>query len=110
MLLNMRRFNYRFVLGSVGLVLAIEAFFMILSAFIGHYYKEDVVSSIYISAAITLLSGLLLLFFGRKEVIYQIISPKRSLYYRYHGVVNVSTLWHLPYIISDAIPSFANAF
>ena len=61
------RFNYRFVFSSVGLVLMIEAFFMLFSAFIGIYYKENVVNSIFISAAITFISGLLLLIIGRKK-------------------------------------------
>ena len=107
----MRRFNYRFVLGSVGLVLTIEAIFMILSAFIGHYYKEDVVSSIYISAIITFLSGLLFLFLGRKRRQQANNITKREVY------ITVTMVWlmlalfgTLPYIISDAIPSFANAF
>ncbi len=111
MLFIMRRFNYRFVLGSVGLVLTIEAFFMILSAFIGHYYKEDVVTSIYISAFITFLSGLLFLFLGRKRNNQSKNISKREVY------ITVTMVWlmlalfgTLPYIISDSIPSFANAF
>src|SRR5690554_5969193 len=111
MLFIMRRFNYRFVLGSVGLVLTIEAFFMILSAFIGHYYKEDVVISIYISAFITFLSGLLFLFLGRKRNNQSKNISKREVY------ITVTMVWlmlalfgTLPYIISDSIPSFTDAF
>lgn len=107
----MRRFNYRFVLGSVGLVLTIEAIFMTLSAFIGHYYKEDVVSSIYISALITFLSGLLFLFLGRKRRQQANNVTKREVYITVTMVWLMLTLFGtLPYIISDAIPSFANAF
>src|SRR5690554_1692516 len=111
MLFIMRRFNYRFVLGSVGLVLTIEAFFMILSAFIGHYYKEDVVTSIYISAFITFLSGLLFLFLGRKRNNQSKNITKREVY------ITVTMVWimlalfgTLPYLLSGAIPSFTNAF
>lgn len=107
----MRRFNYRFVLSSVGLVLMIEAFFMLLSAFIGIYYKENVVNSIYISTIITFASGLLLFLAGRNKRNHTGNITKREVY------ITVTTVWlmlalfgTLPYLISDAIPSFTNAF
>lgn len=107
----MRRFNYQFVLSSVGIVLIIEAFFMLLSALVGEYFQEDVVRSIYISAIITFLSGFLLLFSGRKRRKQTKNISKREVY------ITVTMVWlmlalfgTLPYIISDAIPSFANAF
>lgn len=105
------RFNYRFVFSSVGLVLMIEAFFMLFSAFIGIYYKENVVNSIFISAAITFISGLLLLIIGRKKRNQTKNITKREVY------ITVTSVWimlalfgTLPYLISDAIPSFTNAF
>ena len=107
----MRRFNYRFVLSSVGLVLSIEAFFMLLSAFIGEFYKEDVVNNIYISSLITFLSGLLLILFGKNRNNLTNNITKREVY------ITVTMVWlmlalfgTLPYILSDAIPSFANAY
>ncbi|HLW06942.1 MAG TPA: potassium transporter TrkG, partial [Marinilabiliaceae bacterium] len=107
----MIRFNYRFVLSSVGLVLMIEAFFMLLSAFIGIYYKENVVNSIFTSTIITLVSGLILLFVGRKKRNHTKNITKREVY------ITVTMVWimlalfgTLPYLISDAIPSFTNAF
>ena len=67
----MRRFNYRFVLNSIGLLLMIEAIFMFFSAFVGEYFNETAVTSIYHSALITFLSGALFTFLmlvGRLEV------------------------------------------
>ncbi len=63
---NMRRFNYRFVLNSIGLLM-IEAIFMLFSAFVGEYFNETAVTSIYYSTLITFLSGTLFTFLGRRE-------------------------------------------
>ena len=107
----MRRFNYRFVLGGISLVLIIESFFMLLAGLAGLAYREDVANSIFISALITLLSGLLFLLLGRKRKIHNLNITKREVY------ITVTMTWimlslfgTLPYIISDSIPSFTNAF
>ena len=46
----MRKFNYRFVLSNVGILLMIEALFMLFSALIGELYREEARQAIYLSA------------------------------------------------------------
>lgn len=105
------RFNFRFVLNCVGLLLVTEAVFMLFSAFVGEYYNETAVRSIYLSALITLSSGLLLYFTGRTRQRMAGSITKREVY------LTVTLSWlmmalfgTLPYLISGAIPSFTNAF
>jgi trk system potassium uptake protein TrkH len=107
----MRRFNYRFVLNSIGLLLMIEALFMLFSAFVGEYYNDNAVTSIYTSSAITFLTGALLAFLGRKRNRKGGNISKREVY------LTVTMAWlmlalfgTLPFMLSGAIPSFTNAF
>lgn len=107
----MRRFNHRIVLSSIGILLMIEAFFMLLSAFVGEYYQERAVQSIYLSCIITFLSGALSLFLGRKKKQPSGHITKREVYF------TVTLAWlmlalagTLPFMLSGAIPSFTNAF
>lgn len=107
----MRRFNYRFVLSSIGIVLLIEAVLMILCALIGEYYSESAVTSIYTSSLITSLSGITFMFLGRNKKKQTGNITKREVY------ITVTMVWLMlalfgtfPYILSGAIPSFTNAF
>lgn len=107
----MRRFNYRFVLSSIGLLLMIEALFMLFSAFVGEYFRERAVTSIYQSTLITFLSGALFTFLGRKRNRKRGSISKREVY------LTVTLSWlilalfgTLPFQLSGAIPSFTNAF
>ena len=63
----MQRFNYQFAFNTVGLLLIIEAVFMLFSAFVGEYFNETAVRSIYLSALISFFSGALLSFHGRRR-------------------------------------------
>lgn len=107
----MQRFNYRFVLSSVGIVLLIEAVFMLFSAFVGEYFNEAAIKSIYISSIITSLTGAVFMFLGRKRKKQTGNITKREVY------ITVTMVWLMlalygtfPYLLSGAIPSFSNAF
>ena len=107
----MKRFNYRFALSSVGLVLIIEAFFMLFSALLGQYYKEDAASGIFLSSFITFVSGAVLMFASRSKNKQTKDITKREVYFTVTMVWIILALFGtLPYISSGAIPSFTNAF
>ena len=89
----------------------IEAVFMLFSALMGECYRETAVSSIYLSAAITVTSGAVLVFLGRKRRDQSGSVTKREVY------LTVTMAWlmlalfgTLPFLLSGAIPSFTNAF
>lgn len=107
----MQRFNYRFVLNAIGLLLMIEAVSMLFSALVGEYYHEPAVTSIYLSALITFGSGALLWFLGRKQSRRSGNLTKREVYFTVTLSWLMLTLFGtLPYLLSEAIPSFTNAF
>ena len=89
----------------------IEALFMLFSALVGEYYRDTITGSIYISSLITLLAGGGFVFAGRKRNLKQGHITKREVF------LTVTMAWialalfgTLPYVLSDAIPSFTNAF
>ena len=107
----MRKFNHRIVLSSIGLLLMIEAAFMLFSAFVGEYFHEGAVQSIYLSGIITFTSGALFLFLGKRKKTSSRQITKREVY------LTVTMAWlmmalfgTLPFMLSGAIPSFTNAF
>jgi len=110
----MRKFNYRFVLSNVGILLMIEALFMLFSALIGELYREEARQAIYLSAGITLLVGGLLTFADRVLAFAGVRQDerKRSITKR-EVFLTVTLAWialalagTLPYLLSGAIPSF----
>ncbi len=106
----MRKFNYHFVLRSIGLLLMIEAVLMLFSAFVGEYFNENAVRSIYFSSLITFASGGILTLFGRKGTKYKNISKREVFLTVTLSWLMMALFGTLPYLLSDAIPSFTNAF
>lgn len=107
----MNRFNFRFVLSTVGLVIIIEAILMLLSGLIGEFYNESITFSIYLSSTITLVSGSVLMLVGQKNKKQTNNISKREVYLTVTMVwVTLALFGTLPYLLSGAIPSFTNAF
>lgn len=102
------RLNYQIIFHIMGLLLLCNGGFMFLSAIVSWYYEEAVLMQISSAALITLFVGVGFMFFTRghrKEI------KKRE------GYVVVTFGWlfmtfsgALPYVLSESIPSFTNAF
>ena len=104
----MPRLNKPVINHIMGLLLVCNGAFMTAAGAVSYYYEDGVTLDIFIAAVITIISGLLLMYFtrGRRREV-----KKRD------GYVIVSVGWllmalsgTLPYILSDTIPSLANAF
>lgn len=98
-------------MNAVGLLLIIEAIFMLFSALVGEYYNETAVRSIYFSSLISFGSGAIITIRGRKKRRATSNITKREV------LLTVTLSWlmmalfgTLPYLLSGAIPSFTNAF
>lgn len=98
-------------MNTVGLLLIIEAIFMLFSALVGEYYNETAVRSIYLSSLISFGSGAIITNWGRKRRRATGNITKREVF------LTVTLSWlmmalfgTLPYLFSGAIPSFTNAF
>lgn len=108
--MTMRNFNYWFVFSSIGLILMIESSFMLISAFVGEIYNESAVTSLYLSALATFISGLTLSLIGRKRRKEKRIS-QREVYLTVTLVWVLMALYGaLPFLLGGAIPSFTDAF
>lgn len=104
----MPRLNYSIILHIMGLLVLCNGGFMLLATVVSWYYDDGVVMAVFTASLITLFTGVCLMFFTRghrKEL------KKRE------GYVVVSLGWvimalsgTLPYVISESIPSFTNAF
>ncbi|MBQ8403546.1 MAG: TrkH family potassium uptake protein [Clostridia bacterium] len=101
--------NYRIISHTVGRILQLEAALLLLPLFVSLLYREtDNVIAFLISAAAALAVGLLLTYVLGKD--------DRLLFAR-EGFAIVALAWlamsavgALPYVISGAIPSYADAF
>ncbi len=106
----MKSFNYKFVFSSIGIVLILESVFMLLSALVGEYYKEEAVQSLYYSAAITGVSGVFLFFLGRNKDRNKRISKRESYLTVTMAWLLMSLFGALPFLLGGAVSSFTDAF
>ncbi|HEY9184164.1 MAG TPA: potassium transporter TrkG [Salegentibacter sp.] len=104
----MPRLNYQIIFHVMGLLLLCNGAFMLLAVLISWFYQDGVTLEISIAALITLFIGVLLMFSTkghRKEV------KKREGYIIVtFGWIFMALSGTLPYLISEAIPQFHNAF
>ncbi len=101
-------FHPKLIFRIVGLLLFIEAFFLLSSIGVALYYNEHVITSLLLSVGVMLVAGTALSYFCRGEG--RNISRK-------DGYVVVTLCWvvfslfgALPYMISGYIPNFTDAF
>ncbi|MGI6073856.1 MAG: TrkH family potassium uptake protein [Fermentimonas sp.] len=107
----MSKFNYRFVLNAVGLVMLVEAVFMVISGFVGLSFGENVTKYIYLSAIITASVGGFLIFLGEHQRRKSSHITKREVYITVTFVwLTLTVFGTFPYLLSGAISTFTNAF
>lgn len=103
------KFNYRFVLKTIGFILIIESLFMMASTIISFYSHEMCGDAMLVSSAITFFSGISLRLIGTDD--YERPIGKRE------SFLTVTLTWiflsafgTLPFYLSGAIPDISNAF
>ena len=104
----MPRLNFKVILHIMGLLLLVNGGFMLAAVLVSWYYNEDVILQITSAALITCFLGMSLMFTTRghrKEL------KKREGYIIVtFGWIFMALSGTLPYVLSDAIPDFTNAF
>lgn len=104
----MPRTNPPIVTYIMGLLLVFNGGFMLLASAVSLYYREDVVVEVFTASLLTMVAGMLLMFFTkghRREV------NKRDGYLIVTlGWVLMALSGTLPYLLSGSIPSFTEAF
>ncbi len=102
------RFNFRLILNLLSILAMINGAFMLLCLPFSLYYREPVLP-ISIAAAITILSGALLWFITRKNMVSE-LKKKDGYLVVTLGWLFMSLFGTLPYLISGTIPGFTDAF
>ncbi len=102
------KLNYKIIFHFLGLLLLFNGGFMLLSTLVSLMYEDGVTFQLFISGILTLIAGLLAMVFTRKH--------KKEMNKR-EGYIVVSFGWiimalsgALPYVLTESIPSFTNAF
>ncbi|WP_033960151.1 TrkH family potassium uptake protein [Psychroserpens jangbogonensis] len=102
------KLNYKIILHFFGLLLLFNGGFMLLAALISFIYKDGVTTEILLSGVLIILVGVILMVVTKNH--------KKELNKR-EGYLVVSFGWivmaltgTLPYILTESIPSFTNAF
>ncbi len=102
------KLNYKIIFHFLGLLLLFNGGFMLLASLISFIYKDGVTLSLLYSAAVTLLVGIFVMVYTR--------NPEKEMNKR-EGYIVVTFGWiimalsgTLPYVFTETIPSFTNAF
>ncbi|MCM4154814.1 potassium transporter TrkG [Gramella sp. AN32] len=104
----MPRLNYKIILHVMGLLLLCNGGFMLLATIVSWIYNDGVTLEISTAALITLFLGTLLMFTTRghsKEV-----KVREGYIIVTFGWIFMALSGALPYVISETIPRFTNAF
>ncbi len=104
----MPRLNYQIILHVMGLLLLCNGGFMLLATLVSWYYEDGVTLEISTAALITLFIGTLFMFTTRghsKEV-----KIREGYIIVTFGWIFMALSGSLPYVISESIPRFTNAF
>lgn len=103
------RFNYRFVLKTIGFILIIESMFMMLSTIISFYSHEMVGDAMLLSSVITFFSGIFIRLIGTDD--YERPITKRESFLTVTLTwVSLSLFGMLPFYLSGVIPNITDAF
>ncbi|TRO64049.1 TrkH family potassium uptake protein [Christiangramia sabulilitoris] len=104
----MPRLNYQIILHVMGLLLLCNGGFMLLATVVSWFYQDGVTLEISTAALITLFIGTLFMFTTRghsKEV-----KIREGYIIVTFGWIFMALSGSLPYVISESIPDFTNAF
>jgi len=102
------RFNRKIVIHLLGVLMLFNGFFMLIAALVSAYYSDGVTLELSFSAIITMLLGLVAMFFTRNYS--NELKAKEGYMIVTMGWIVMSFTGMLPYLTSGAIPSITNAF
>lgn len=104
----MPRLNYKIIIHIMGVLLLINGGFMILAMLLSFFYKDGATVQIAIAAMLTMLVGVAFMFFTREHQ--KDLGKREGYIVVTFGWVFMSLSGTLPYIFTQSIPSFTNAF
>ncbi|TWO33250.1 TrkH family potassium uptake protein [Seonamhaeicola sediminis] len=102
------KLNYKIILHFLGLLLLFNGGFMLLSALVSLLYKDGVTLQIFYAGIITLAIGLVGMLFTRNHK--KEINKRDGYVVVTFGWIIMSLSGTLPYVFTQSIPEFTNAF
>ncbi|WP_411766453.1 TrkH family potassium uptake protein [Winogradskyella sp. A3E31] len=102
------KLNYKIILYFFGLLLLFNGGFMLLATLISYIYKDGVTLKLLLSGITVLAAGALLMLATRKHS--QEMNKREGYMVVAFGWIIMSLSGSLPYLITEAIPSFTDAF
>jgi len=105
----MSKFNFRFVLKTLGFLLIIESLFMMTAAIVSFYFHEYSGDAMLVSSTVTLLIGTFFRLLGMEEYEKPIGKRESFLVVALAWVV-LSLFGMLPYYLSGVIPTVSDAY
>jgi len=104
----MPKLNYKIIFHIMGVLLLINGGFMLIAALVSFLYKDGFTVKIAIASLLTMLAGVAFMFFTREHQ--KDLGKREGYIVVTFGWIFMSLSGTLPYIFTDAIPSFTNAF
>lgn len=105
----MNKFNFKFISKTMGFLLIIESLFILLSAIVSFYFKEQAGDTLLLCGAITIATGIVLRLLG-SEVREKPIGLRESYVVVTLAWVLLSFFGMLPYYLYGTIPSVTDAY
>ena len=102
------KLNYKIIFHFLGLLLLFNGGFMLLSSLISLIYKDGVTHQIFLAGITTLIIGLLAMVFTRSHS--KEMNKREGYIVVTFGWVIMSLTGTLPYVFTESIPGFTNAF
>lgn len=102
------KLNYKIIFHFLGLLLLFNGGFMLLSALISLIYKDGVTLEIFLAGITTLIAGLLVMIFTKNHN--KEMNKREGYIVVTFGWIIMSLSGCLPYVLTESIPSFTNAF
>ncbi|MEL0457505.1 potassium transporter TrkG [Flavobacteriaceae bacterium SZ-1-7] len=102
------KLNFKIIFHFLGLMLVFNGGFMLLSALMSLAYQDGVTSQLFLSGIITSLVGAVSMVLTRKHR--KEINKREGYIVVTFGWIIMSLSGTIPYILTDSIPSFTNAF
>ena len=102
------KLNYKIIFHLFGLLLVFNGGFMLLSALISLIYKDGVTFQLFLSSLATLILGAIGMYFTKDHS--KEMNKREGYIVVSFGWVIMTLSGTLPYLFTDSIPSFTNAF
>jgi trk system potassium uptake protein TrkH len=102
------KLNYKIIFHFLGLLLLFNGGFMLLSTLISLIYKDGVTLQLFLAGILTLIAGLISMLLTRRHN--KEMNKREGYIVVTFGWIIMSLSGTLPYVLTESIPSFTNAF